>query len=103
MFRKVSSAGKVGPAALHGASIALVVKKAAARVDGLDAARYSAHSLRHGLLTSAARDGADLFRMRTHSRHKSIETVLGYVEDGEHCERHVAEGLLGEGDGPNDR
>ena len=95
VFRKVSRGGRVGPSALNPASVSDVVKRAAARVDGLDPARYSAHSLRHGLLTSAARrGGADVFRLRAHSRHASLQTLLEYVEDGEAFERHAADGLL---------
>ena len=97
VFRKVSRGGRAGPDALNPASVSAIVKRAAARVPGLDVARYSAHSLRHGMLTSAARrGGADVFRMRAHSRHASLQTLLGYVEDGERFERHAAEGLLRE-------
>ena len=94
VFRKVSRAGRVGTEALNGSSITDAVKRAVGRVEGLDVARYSPHSLRHGMLTSAARGGADVFRMRAHSRHRQLQTLLGYVEDGERFDRHAAEGLL---------
>ena len=48
---------------------------------GLDAADFSGHSLRSGFLTSAARRGASLFKMMDVSRHRSVDTLRGYVRD----------------------
>ena len=46
---------------------------------GLGPAGYSGHSLRSGLLTSAAEAGASLFKLTEVSRHKSLDTLRGYV------------------------
>jgi hypothetical protein len=42
-------------------------------------ALYSGHSLRSGFLTSAAEAGASLFKLTEVSRHKSLDTLRGYV------------------------
>jgi hypothetical protein len=39
---------------------------------------FSGHSLRSGFLTSAARRGASVFKMRDVSRHKSMDVLQGY-------------------------
>ena len=65
-------------AAITDKTIARLVKAAAAAAD-LDPALYSAHSLRAGFLTEAAARRANLFKMRDHSRHKSLDTVADYV------------------------
>jgi hypothetical protein len=69
------------------------VKLHAARV-GLDPALFSGHSLRAGFLTSAAKRGASIFKMMDVSRHRSIETLRGYVRDAELFKDHAGAGLL---------
>jgi hypothetical protein len=46
---------------------------------GLDPAACAGHSLRAGFLTSAAEAGASVFKMMEVSRHKSMDTLRGYV------------------------
>ncbi len=43
---------------------------------------------------SSAENGASVFRMMDVSRHKSIETVRGYVRQAEEFKDHAGEGLL---------
>ena len=54
------------------------VFRAAGRV-GLDPASYGGHSLRSGFLTSAAESGASIWKLSEVSRHKSLDTLRGYV------------------------
>jgi hypothetical protein len=54
------------------------VKRYATRV-GLDPASFAGHSLRSGFLTSAAEHGASVFKMMEVSRHRSVDTLRGYV------------------------
>jgi hypothetical protein len=70
-----------------------VVKAHAGRV-GLNAADFSGHSLRSGFLTSAAARGASIFKMMDVSRHKSVDTLRGYVRDAELFRDHAGAGLL---------
>jgi site-specific recombinase XerD len=74
-------------------SVALIVKAHAARV-GLDPAQFSGHSLRAGFLTSAAKRGASIFKMMDVSRHRSVDTLRGYVRDAELFRNHAGAGLL---------
>ncbi len=57
-----------------------LVKRCAGRL-GLDPARYGAHSLRAGLITSAAEAGTSERDIMRHSRHKSITVMRRYVRD----------------------
>jgi len=50
--------------------------------------------LRAGFLTSAARRGASVFKMRDVSRHKSMEVLQGYVRDADMFRDHAGAGLL---------
>ena len=68
--------------------------KAAAIAAGYPAEMFSGHSLRAGFLTEAGRTSANLFKMREHSRHASIEMVAEYVRDHERFREHAGEGFL---------
>jgi site-specific recombinase XerD len=74
-------------------SVATIVKSQARRV-GLDAAQFAGHSLRSGFLTSAAARGASIFKMADQSRHKSMDTLRGYVRDAELFKHHAGADLL---------
>jgi site-specific recombinase XerD len=73
--------------------VASIVKKYAGPL-GLNVADFSAHSLRSGFLTSAARRGASVFKMRDVGRHKSMDVLQGYVHDAELFQDHAGAGLL---------
>ena len=70
-----------------------IVKEHAARLR-LDPNQFAGHSLRAGFLTSAARRGASIFKMMDVSRHRSVDTLRGYVRDAELFKDHAGEGLL---------
>ena len=80
-------------AAITDKTVARLVKAAAAAAD-LDPALYSAHSLRAGFLTEAAARRANLFKMKDHSRHKSLDTVADYVRDAAMFDDHAGDGFL---------
>jgi hypothetical protein len=60
---------------------------------GLDPALFAGHSVRSGFLTSAAKRGASIFKMMDQSRHRSVETLRGYVRDAEIFKEHAGAGL----------
>jgi site-specific recombinase XerD len=93
VFRSINKAGKVSLARLCDRSVANIVKQYAERV-GFDAKMFSGHSLRSGFLTSAAANGASIFKMMDVSRHKSADTLRGYVRDAELFKDHAGIGLL---------
>ena len=74
-------------------SMAKIVKAHAARL-GLDPAGFSGHSPRAGFLTSATIQGASIFKMIDLSRHRSVDTLRGYVRDAELFRDHAGAGLL---------
>ena len=78
VFRAVTRGGRVSCDALADDSAARIVKRYARRV-GLDPASYAGHSLRSGFLTSAAESGASIWKLSAQSRHKSLDTLRGYV------------------------
>jgi len=72
---------------------ARLVKLYARRV-GLDAAAYSGHSLRSGVLTSAAESGASVFKTTEVSRHRSLDTLRGYVRRVDLIKEHAGAAFL---------
>jgi site-specific recombinase XerD len=93
VFRPVAKGGRVLSVALTPHSVGLIVKRYAA-LAGFSASYFSAHSLRAGFLTSAAMRGASIFKMMDVSRHKSGDTLRGYVRDAEAFKDHAGAGLL---------
>jgi len=93
LFRPINKGGGVAEARLTDRSVANIVKAYAERA-GFDASTFSGHSLRSGFLTSAAAKGASIFKMMDVSRHKSVETLRGYVRDAEIFNDHAGAGLL---------
>jgi site-specific recombinase XerD len=80
IFRPIDKGGTVRPSRHTDRSVANIVKAYAERA-GFDASTFSGHSLRAGFLTSAAGKGASIFKMMDVSRHKSVDTLRGYVRD----------------------
>jgi len=93
LFRPVTKGGKVSAARLQSKTVATIVKRHAKAL-GLDARTFGGHSLRAGFLTSAAARGASIFKMMDVSRHKSVDTLRGYVRDAELFRDHAGAGLL---------
>ncbi len=93
LFRPIAKGGKVQEMRLSARSVAEIVKIHAGRI-GLDPAQFSGHSLRSGFLTSSAARGANIFRMADQSRHRSMDTLRGYVRMAELFRDHPGAGLL---------
>ena len=93
VFRPVAKGGRIQATRLTDRSVADIVKAHAQRA-GLDPKLFAGHSLRSGFPTSAAARGASIFKMADQSRHKSMDTLRGYVRDAEIFKRHAGEGLL---------
>ena len=86
-------AGHLTEDAISPRTIATVVKKYAA-LAGLDPDSFGGHSLRSGFATSAAENGATLFRLMDQTRHQSVETVRAYIRRAGLFEDHAGSGLL---------
>ena len=54
----------------------------------------SSHSLRSGFLTSAAESGASIWKMADQSRHRSLDTLRGYVRRVDMFREHAGAAFL---------
>lgn len=81
LFRSVDRHGRVGDS-LSDKAVALIVKRRA-EAAGLDPERFSGHSLRAGLATSAAAAGAEERDIQRQTRHKSVVVLRRYIREGE--------------------
>jgi len=79
-FRSVTRHGKVG-SSMSDQAVADVIKKRA-RVAGLDYVEFSGHSLRAGLITSAAMANVPERVIAKQSGHKSLPVLRTYIREG---------------------
>jgi integrase len=82
VFRAVNRHGRIGVKAITPQVVALVVKRWCDAA-GLDQSRFGAHSLRSGLATQAARNGAGERAIMRQTGHKSVQMVRRYIREGE--------------------
>jgi integrase len=78
VFRSIRKGGAIQTQRLSTEAVARVVKQRC-KVAGMDGGEFSGHSLRAGLITSAAEAGVERDRIKRHSRHKSDAILEGYV------------------------
>jgi len=81
VFRSVNRHGNLQEGRLSDKAVALVVKRCA-EAAGLDPAKYSGHSLRAGLATSAAAAGASERAIMNQTGHRSQAMVRRYIREG---------------------
>jgi integrase len=93
LFRPVAKGGGVGDTRLTGQVVALVLKAYAAAA-GLNGADISGHSLRAGLVTSAAMAGVSLWKIKAQSGHKSDAMVARYIRDANLFDGNAAGAVL---------
>lgn len=82
LFRAVSKGGAIGQEALSDRSVATIIKKYAAMAD-LPPEKYSGHSLRSGLVTSAAQHGISSWKIRAQTGHQSDAMLSRYIRDAD--------------------
>ncbi len=93
IFRRVRKGGRVQSEALSDRSVADIIKRCCYAA-GLNPATYSGHSLRSGMLTSAAESGADLIPLAQHARHKNTATTMHYIRHANRYKNNPTSGLL---------
>lgn len=93
LFRRLTRSDALTDQPMTDKTVARLVK-ACATAAGLDPALYSGHSLRAGFLTEAASQRANLFKMKDHSRHRSLDTVADYVRDAAMFDDHAGDKFL---------
>ncbi len=92
IFRGINRHGQIASNRLSRRSVGDIVKHAA-KAAGLDAARYSGHSLRSGHCTQASRAGVPEHIIMQQTGHKSKENFAKYVRLGRIFEENSAKGI----------
>jgi integrase len=92
VFRSISKGQVIAAGRLTGPSVALILKAYAEKA-GLPAANISGHSLRSGLVTSAAQIGVSAYKIQQQTGHRSAEMLARYIRDANLFENNAA-GLL---------
>jgi len=80
IFRPIDRWGNLGATAIDGQAVNAIVKKRCASA-GLNEANFSAHGLRSGYMTEAARRGVPLQEAMKQSRHRSIQQASSYYNE----------------------
>jgi integrase len=78
LFNPIGSDRKVQLRAISGDSVCKILKRALNGI-GVDPKTYGGHSLRAGMITAAARNGATLPAIQDRSGHASLQVLMGYV------------------------
>lgn len=92
IFRPIDRYGHIHDKRLSGEAVALVLVDRL-EMAGIDASKYSGHSLRAGFVTSAVRERASTAKIRAQTGHASDAMLLRYIRD-EELFRENAAGLL---------
>jgi integrase len=92
IFRSVSKAGRIAQERLSDQTVSLILKARVAEL-GLPQDAFSGHSLRAGLVTSAARAGVGLAKIQEQTGHRSYAMLAKYIRDANVFEDNAA-GLL---------
>jgi integrase len=80
VFRRLTRSGTASKHRLDAAYVSLLLKCHLKRI-GIDATDYSAHSLRAGLVTEAAKAGVPSWKIRQQTGHKTEAMVSRYIRD----------------------
>jgi integrase len=82
VFRRLSKTGTVLKPGISALYVNHLVHQLAGEAGLLHPELYSAHSLRRGFATEAARMGASMTSIKNHGRWESTKTVIEYIEEG---------------------
>lgn len=93
LFRPVDRHGRTGEQPMSGEAVSLVVKERVHAV-GVDPSGYSGHSLRAGLVTSAAQAGVASWKIRRQTGHASEAGLSRYIREGELFRGNAVSALL---------
>ena len=94
LFRSVSKGGNISPTGrLSDRAVSNIIKEYVTLI-GLDPAKYSGHSLRAGLATSAAMQGVSSWKIRAQTGHKSDTMLNRYIRHGDLFNENVLQSLI---------
>jgi integrase len=104
VFRSITKGQKISAGRLTDGSVARIIKarvRTFARAHGRSRAEawelaeaFSGHSLRRGYGTTAAKGDMPGYRIKSHMRHKSMDTTTGYIDEGEAWAKSGLKGIL---------
>ena len=80
IFRPVTRHGRIEKTNLSSHAVAIIVKERVKAI-GLDTCKFSGHSLRAGLVTSAAQAGVSSWKIRQQTGHRSDSMLARYIRD----------------------
>jgi integrase len=89
IFRAIDRWGTLEERALSPQSVNLILKRRCAAA-GLDPREFSAHGLRSGYLTEAARQGVPLLEAMQQSQHRSVQQAASYYNDADRTKGRAA-------------
>ena len=89
IFRAIDRWGTLEERALSPQSVNLILKRRCAAA-GLDPRGFSAHGLRSGYLTEAARQGVSLPEAMQQSQHRSVQQAASYYNDADRTKGRAA-------------
>lgn len=92
LFRQIKKGGKIG-GRLSDTSIYNIVRDSAEKA-GFDKAEFGGHSLRRGLITQLADDGAEERDIMRHTGHKSNVIMRRYIEEVDVKKKSPTRGIL---------
>lgn len=93
LFRRMYKGGKVSEFGLSDRTVANLVKHYC-QLAGYNETAFSGHSLRSGLLTSAAENGSDLIPLAQHARHSDMNQTMHYIRKANRYKNNPTSGLL---------
>ena len=82
LFVRIRRGGTVTQERLRDNGLNLILKALCAKA-GLDPTVFSGHSLRAGFATTADRQGASLNSIMRTTRHKKVDTLMGYLREND--------------------
>ncbi len=80
IFRPITRHGRIENTGLSTQAVAIIVKERVKTI-GLDVSKFSGHSLRAGLVTSAAQAGVSSSKIRQQTGHRSDAMLNRYIRD----------------------
>ncbi len=90
LFREIKKGGKLKASPLTPLSVNHILKKRAHDAGIPHADKFSSHSLRRGMATSASRLGVQIPAIMRQGRWKQVNTVIEYIEAAERFQENAA-------------
>ncbi|MBS0358464.1 MAG: tyrosine-type recombinase/integrase [Proteobacteria bacterium] len=94
IFYRLHRDNRLGEKPLTSLSVSNILRKRAHDAMLPQSEKFSSHSLRRGLATSASRDGASLPAIMRQGRWKNVNTVMEYIEAALRFDENAASSVL---------